>query len=38
MYAIRSTNKKQWIKIYQSCITVMSIITVTAVLLENESL
>ena len=34
--SIRSTNKKQWIKMYQSCITVMSIITV--VLLENESL
>ena len=33
---IKTTNKKQWIKIYQSCITVLSIIV--AVLLENESL
>ena len=33
---IRTTNKKQWIKIYQSFITVLSIIV--AVLVENESL
>ena len=31
---IRSTNKKQWIKIYQSFITVLSIIA--AVLLETQ--